>query len=98
MVAEKKYCSGSELHKGKLQSVDDCASICKGVASMFVFGTNEFGVNRCDSIGCKCFCETSAMDQGTCNQIDHNGYRLYKYITGYDHTLYNIHKTGEKHK
>ena len=46
---------------------------------MFAFGTNDFGKNRCNDDGCRCLCETSATDEGTCNNVDHNGYRLYKY-------------------
>ena len=79
MVAEKTECSGSEIDKGQLTSVDDCASQCKGVASMFAFGTNDFGTNRCNDKGCSCYCETSATVEGTCERVDHNGYRLYKY-------------------
>ena len=89
MVAEKKECGSSEIEIGYLHSVEDCASRCKGVARMFIFGTNDFGNNRCDSKGCKCFCETSATNQGTCNIIDHTGYRLYKYTAGDYYSLYN---------
>ena len=89
LVGEKKECSGSEKDVGKLHSVDTCGSMCKGLASMFAFGTNDFGTNRCNSDGCSCLCETSAADQGTCDIVGHNGYRLYKYGSGDYHTLYN---------
>ena len=88
MVEEKKECSGSEESKGYVQSLGTCASICKGEASMFIFGTNDFGESRCNSDGCKCYCETSATEQGTCDIIDHTAYRLYKYISGESHTIY----------
>ena len=55
---------------------------------MFIFGTEDFGSSKCNSDGCNCYCETSATDQGLCDMVNHNGYRLYKY-TGDDHTLYN---------
>ena len=46
---------------------------------MFVFGTNDFGNSRCFEDGCKCLCETSATEEGTCDRIKHDGYRLYQY-------------------
>ena len=79
LVAEKKECSGSETHKGRFVTVEECALSCKEVASMFIFGTNNFGTTRCNTNGCKCYCETSAQDDGSCNVINHNGYLLYKY-------------------
>ena len=52
---------------------------------MFIFGTNDFGDDRCESNGkqCQCYCETSAKDKGlvTCETSDHNGFRLYKFDT-----------------
>ena len=46
---------------------------------MFAYGTNAYGLNRCTEAGCMCLCETSASIDGTCNQVRHIGYRLYKY-------------------
>lgn len=46
---------------------------------MFIYGTNDFGVTRCNYGGCNCFCELAASDDGTCDQTGHGGYRLYKY-------------------
>ena len=90
LVGEKKECSGSEDDKGTLESIASCASECKGEASMFAFGTNDFGNSRCDSKGCRCLCETSATKQGTCDIINHAGYRLYKYTSGQlSYELYN---------
>ena len=88
LLVAKQECSGSEIDKGKLPSVDDCASQCKGVASLFAFGTNDFGTDRCDNVdGCTCLCETSATEEGICNTESHNGYRLYKYLEGNYHIL-----------
>ena len=82
LVAEKKECSGGEIKKGRLTAVDDCGMKCKGVASMFAYGTNDFGKNRCYDDGCECLCETAATDEQTCNIVDHKGYRLYKFPHG----------------
>ena len=62
-------CSGSEESKGCLTSVDDCASQCEGVASMFIVAMDSY---------C-CYCETSATEEGTCETQSIDGYRLYKY-------------------
>ena len=78
-MGEKQECGGSEKGKGRVASVEDCAEACKGVSSMFALGTNDFGVNRCNRKGCKCLCETSAADDGTCDVVSHKGYRLYKF-------------------
>lgn len=75
-MKEKKKCSGSESTQGKMTSVSDCANACKGYASMFIFGTNEFGSKHCDEDGCSCYCETDK----NCDMVSHNGYRLYKFI------------------
>lgn len=83
LVAENKECGGSQLYKGKQHSVEACGTVCRGVASMFIFGTNDFGlVDWCNNQGCTCYCETSATDPGTCDIIHSNGYRLYKYTSG----------------
>ena len=65
---------------GYLNGIEKCAVACKGKASLFAYGTNEYGENRCNSLGeCKCLCETAATTDGKCNQLDHAGYNLYKY-------------------
>ena len=85
LVAVRQECDGAEVDKGRFQHVDECAAKCKSVASMFIFGTNEYGTTRCSGDGCKCFCETSATKEGTCNRAGHDGYRLYKYSPGDSH-------------
>ena len=48
---------------------------------MFIYGTNDFGENRCDSSGCDCYCELQSV-QGRCDyRVRHKGYRLYKYTS-----------------
>ena len=79
LVKEKTECTGSESGKGYLPSIEDCASHCTGIASMFIFGTNDYGTTRCNENGCQCYCETSATTDGECDQTTHNGFRLYKY-------------------
>ena len=79
LVEEKKECSGDEISKGRMVSPGECGSACNGVASMFAFGTNDFGVPRCDGNGCQCLCETAAADDGTCDSVQHKGYRLYRF-------------------
>ena len=79
LVSEKKECGGSETSVGWKSSLAECAHSCRGTSSMFIYGTNDFGVSRCNSGGkCRCYCETSSSS-GECNQINHKGYRLYKY-------------------
>ena len=79
MVAEKAECDGSEIEKGYLPNIEDCAANCEEISSMFAFGTNDFGTTRCQASGCKCLCETGATAEGKCNRIDHDGYLLFKY-------------------
>ena len=87
LVGDKKECGGSEKSKGRMDSIEECAEACTGVSTMFAFGTNDYGTNRCKSKnkGCKCLCETSAGDDGTCNMVNHKGYRLYKFGTSGKH-------------
>ena len=85
MVAEKKECDGSEIayrYDEKISTVGECANKCQESSSMFIFGTNDFGNPRCNEGACWCICETSATSVGTCNQIPHDGYRLYRYSKG----------------
>ena len=81
-MADKTVCAGSQIYKGKAPDLESCADSCRGISSMFVYGTNDFGTNRCFSDGCECHCETGAMPQGTCSRVSHKGYKLYKYEEG----------------
>ena len=85
MVSEKEECDDSieqNIYKGNFHSVNECASQCTGVASMFAFGTNDFGAepSRCYNDGCRCLCELSATDEGACTRVNNKGYRLYEYL------------------
>ena len=94
MVEEKKECSGQEYSAGFYSEIHDCASSCKGKSSMFIFGTNEFGNNRCNMpgkpTGCACICEVAASGYGTCDTIGHTGYNLYKYSKGNSNVFYYL--------
>ena len=98
LVKEKTECAGSEKKIGMVPSIRDCAAACKGRSSMFAFGTNDYGNSRCSNdyskltwrlrpelkvvLKCQCLCETSASSDGTCKEVRHTGYRLYKYGSG----------------
>ena len=46
---------------------------------MFVYGTNEFGKQRCWKINqCECWCMPSASVDGVCDVTSQKGYRLFK--------------------
>ena len=80
LLAAKTECSGEEKGMGYLTGIEKCAVACKGKASLFAYGTNEYGDNHCISGGkCKCLCETVASVDGECDQKGHNGFNLYKY-------------------
>jgi hypothetical protein len=70
---------GEEIDAGVLNSITDCASTCRGISTLFAFGTNDFGNIRENGGGFRCLCETIASDKGKCNQVEHKHYRLYKY-------------------
>ena len=79
LVEEKVECTGAEVAKPVQLDEANCADSCKDISTLFVFGTNDFGTNRCEpNKGCYCLCETAAGPDGTCTTIQHNGYRLYK--------------------
>ena len=81
LVTEKKECMGLETWQGYQTSISECANKCKSKSTVFLFGTNDFGVERCNSDGCACMCETGANSDGSCDMVPHNGYRLYKFET-----------------
>ena len=81
-VTDEVECGGSEKSIGTVNSLKDCADSCRGISSMFIYGTNDFGENKCKTLGmedCPCYCETSAKD-AECEWVDNSGYKLYKYV------------------
>ena len=70
-VQRNAECSGSEIEKALQRNARrrHCADACEGVSSMFLFSRRQ---NRC-------FCETAATPEGTCDVIDIRGWTLFKY-------------------
>ena len=79
LVRGKSECSGDEDTKGYLKTIEDCAIQCKGVSSMFLYGTTKWGDSRCNKDGCMCICETAAASSGTCSATENKGYDLFKF-------------------
>ena len=95
LVSNKAECGGAELADWNIGDgrpltfdVGYCADRCKGISTMFAFGTNDYSGNRCypknnyPNKGCNCLCETAAKADGTCTSTGHSGYRLYRYESG----------------
>ena len=85
LVAERKECAGAGINGGNLASISECASSCRNTASMFIFGTNDYEAPRCNgNYGdglCACWCEPSATNNGYCDMVTTDGYRLYKFAS-----------------
>ena len=83
LVAKKAQCNGAENRMPDSPSLAACAEACSGKASMFLYGTNEFGNNRCSSDGnCRCLCEIASANGVCTKQVQHTGFNLYKYKSG----------------
>jgi hypothetical protein len=80
LVAKGHECSGAERFKGYRRSLWACARACERSSDMIVYGTNEFGVNRCKGKGCACYCE-DATKAKCYKRVSHKGYNLFD-ITG----------------
>ena len=63
-------CDGTEINKGRFLTVDGCSLACKGIATMFIYGTGK----KCNKKGCICWCES------TCSMIPIENYELYEYV------------------
>ena len=79
LVEEQKECYGAEIYMGRKESVDECANSCRGLSTMFIVGTTDYGAGTCGDKKCSCFCETGATIDGTCKLADSTGYRVYKF-------------------
>jgi len=78
-VALKAECEGDYTYKGYVADLEACGQACIGEGEMFVYGTNLYGNNRCNSDGCRCYCAKDTTN-GRCNKrTSHNGYILYSY-------------------
>ena len=80
-LADKQECSGGkETFKGRFKNVGECAAACRGESQLFIYGTNDYGNNRCNSTGfCKCYCEHNS-EEFRCPTTSHTGYRLYAFV------------------
>ena len=87
LVAEGQECFDPEgqphiiyTENEEINSVDGCATKCKSTkASMFSFGTLDYGDPGCNDKGCQCICEISASKDGSCKHVINSAVRLYKY-------------------
>ena len=81
LVDETWECGGFEKNAGRKKTLKECAYSCQRSAYMFIYGTNDFGENRCNDSGCDCYCELQSV-LGRCDyRVRHKGYRLYKYTS-----------------
>ena len=95
-MREKKACSNFDDEIHRYSDLEKCQTKCNGVASMLVFGTNDFGEVGCTftnvvELGgaqlilkgtkkdCECRCIKGAFANGTCELVDNDVYRLYRY-------------------
>ena len=76
-VAEKKTCGSGEF-AGHFHNTTECSQACKSKATMFAFGRG----GDCDDGKCRCQCQMSGTPDGTCEQIDHEDYNLYRFNIG----------------
>ena len=75
-------CSGEEIFVGPFDSITECANKCRGISTLFAFGTLRYepgSFQDFESGGFKCLCETSAKADGTCVAAPSKVYELYKY-------------------
>ena len=81
LVAGKAICldSGQIIQKPDTEDVEGCAHACKDETQMFIYGTNQYGNNKCDNGKCQCWCEVDTKDFKCKNQAEHSGYDLYTF-------------------
>ena len=81
LVAKEKDCGGGGAKwMNKLPSLAACSAACRGIASMFTYGTTYYWPWPCNNKeGCVCRCETNASADGTCNMVHSYTWDLYKY-------------------
>ena len=84
MAEEKARCEGPKKENEKKETIEECANMCRGVSSMFIYGTNDYGNRGCfidgAGTGCMCLCELSSVE-GKCNKVEDEKFRLYRYKT-----------------
>ena len=65
-------CIGTEKFIGNFADIARCADACKEISTMFIHGRKTEDENAC-------FCETTALDDGTCIPKESSTYNLYRY-------------------
>ena len=75
-----KCLSNERVYGGRFHDIENCAIACKDNSSMFIY-CKDYSL-CCDTNGCECFCETSALLNGTCQVEEVKEYTLYKYLKG----------------
>ena len=74
-VQKDRECETDDVRKDGLKTIEECATACKDISTMFVFD------DECYSI-CGCYCEIGASPNGTCPLKMARFYKLYKYVKG----------------
>ena len=77
-MAENRSCTSEEVIGFDLvQTVEECASKCRGRTSIFIYGRDGFcSIEK----GCICYCEAGASDDGTCDMAYFPNYDLYSFV------------------
>ena len=70
----------SETNFQLMTSPLECAKTCKSQASMFLFGTNDTDISRCNEQGCICSCGQNISLGMECNQTTGHGFRAYRFL------------------
>ena len=56
----------------------ECAEVCKYSSTMFAFGSDKYGGEKCQGGTCMCECQRET-DGANCNTIKYNkGFNLYR--------------------
>ena len=87
LVANKSECNGTEFKAGHFENIEECAEQCRDASSMFTFGRCRFS----NDDKCKCYCQTAAKTDGTCEIIGNNRYSLYAFTQTQKSKKTNIH-------
>ena len=72
-------CLNTGRHLQLTTSPFECARACQGLSSIFMFGTNESDVNRCNGQGCICSCGPNIIAGGECDKTRRHDFETYRY-------------------
>ena len=76
LVEERVACSGEPIDGGKKSSASECAESCRGVARYFTYGRRHS--EKCDSEGCRCFCQSTGSNGEACQLVHKDKFDLYQ--------------------